>query len=249
MNTKDSILEQLKSSKFSDFAAGIENTSTYFKENGYDEQLFEHALSVYTYHLDHKHDEIEEAYSKIGNNLQLFFICIKTHESVSSNWFTEGQIEGLSTFLTNYKEGKLDLSKYFMVTGFTYQIVAHSCENALEITDRNEFPEECEGLEIFQSVFDELWKIQMTVQGIIRDTTSWDDLITVYLFNSALYRADLEGQSRMMAGLSAHENNADIQQEIVVKYIDSLDREMKILDAKKEQIAGVKETMIEWFPA
>lgn len=247
--TQETILEQLKSSKFSDFAKGIENTKTYFKETGYDELLFENALSVFTYHLDHKHEEIETAYEKINKNFSYFIICLKTHDDISSNWFSKGQIEGLSTFLNQYKEGKLDLSDYFMATGFTFQIAAQSCKNALEVADRNEFQEECEALEIFYSVFDELWKIQMTTQGIIRETKTWDDYTTVYLFNSVLERADLEGQSRMMAGLSEHEDNSDVQEYIVNRYIKSLDSQVKKLEIQKEQIEGVKERIIEWFPA
>lgn len=247
--TQQSILEQLKSSKFSDFAKGIENTKTYFKETGYDEFLFENALSVFTYHLDHKHEEIETAFAKINSNFSYFIICLKTHEDISSNWFSKGQIQGLSTFLTQYKEGKLDLSDYFMVSGFTFQIAAQSCKNALEVADRNEFSEECEALEIFYSVFDELWKIQMTTQGIIGETKAWDNYIISYLFNNVLERADLESQSRMMAGLSEHENNPDIQEYIVDRYIKSLDSQVKKLESQKEQIEGVKERIIEWFPA
>lgn len=246
--TREDIIAQLKSPGFKEYAKGIENTGTYFKETGYDEKLFENALSVFTYHLDHQHEEITTAYEKIGNNFQLFFIILKTHENASSNWFTGGQVEGLSTFLTHYKEGTLNLSDYFMVTGFTYQIVAQSCRNLLEFADKNEYPEECEALEIFYSVFDELWKLQMTVQGIIRDTKAWDDYITIYLFNNTLNRAGLEEQSRMMAGLSAHENNQDIQNDIVSRYIKSLDGQTQKLETQIKQLASVKETIQEWFP-
>lgn len=246
--TRESILEQLKSSKFSEFAEGIENTSNYFKETGYDEQLFENALSVFTYHLDHKHEEIATAYEKIGNNFPLFFIVLKAHEN-ASNWFTGGQVKGLSTFLTGFKEGKLDLSDYFMVSGFTFQIAAQSCKSILEFADKNEYPEECEALEIFYSVFDELWKIQMTAQGIISETKAWDNYITIYLFNKILNRADLESQSRMMAGVSSHENNPDIQNDIVDRYIESLDQQTSRLEGQIKQLAGVKETILEWFPS
>jgi hypothetical protein len=246
--TREEILELLTSKKFIDFANGIEKIETYFKESGFDDRVFEHALSVFTYHLDHKHEEIAAAYESIGKNFSLFFSVIKADEKASSDWFTRGQIEGLSTFLSNFKEGKLDLSNYFLASGFTYQIVAQSCKNILEITDRNEYAEECNGLEMFYSVFDELWKIQMTVQGIISDTTNWDDYIVVYLFNSTLYKADLESQSRMMAGLSAHENNSSIQRDIVEKYIESLEKQVKKLESQKTQISEFKDQVIKWFP-
>lgn len=247
--TQETILEQLKSSKFSDFAKGIENTQIYFKETGYNEPLFENALSVFTYHLDHQHEEIETAYEKIDKNFSSFMNALKTHEDISSNWFSQGQIEGLSTFLTGYKEGKLDLSGYFMVTGFIHQIAAQSCKNALEVADRNEFPEECEALETFYSVFDELWKIQMTTQGIIRETKVWDDYTydAVSIFNRVLHRADLESQSRMMAGLSEHENNDFVKYDIVEKYMESLDSQIKKTEAQKQQLEGLKERITDWF--
>lgn len=247
--TRETILEQLKSEKFSDFANGIKQIGDYCKESGFDDRLFENALSVFTYHLDYKHQEIQDAYDKIGANFQFFFVVLKTHDEVSSNWFTRGQVEGLSTFLSNFKEGKLDLSNYFLATGFVYQIAAQSCKNILEIADKNEFAEECRALEIFYSVFDELWKIQMTVQGIISDTNAWDDYVAVYLFNSTLERADLESQSRMMAGLSAHENNPAIQEDIVVKYIQSLEDQVKKLEVQKTQISEWKEQVVKWFPS
>ncbi|MDR6919738.1 hypothetical protein [Chryseobacterium sp. 2987] len=246
--TREAILEQLKSSKFSDFANGIENTGTYFKESGYDEQLFENVLTVFTYHLDHKHEEIEAAYERFGRNFRLFFIVVKTHED-ASDMFSRGQIEGLSTFLSNFKEGKLDISGYFLATGFIYQLAAQSCHNVMKFVDRNEYPEEYEALEMFHSVFGELWKLQMTAQGIIRETTVWDDYSAIYLFNNILDKADLESQSRMMAGLSAHEGNTRIQQKIVDNYMESLDWEVKKLEAQKKQVEGVKERIIEWFPA
>lgn len=249
--TQEAILEQLKSSKFSDFANGIENTKTYFKETGYDELLFKNALSVYTYHLDHKHEEIETAYQKIDKNFEPFFNVLKDHEKFSSNWFSSAQIKGLSTFLTNYKEGKLDLSGYFMVSGFTYQIAAQTCESVLEVADRNEFPEECEALELFYSVFDELWKIQMTTQGTIRETKTWNDdsYDAVGIFNNVLNRADLQDQMRMLAGLSAHEKNPYVHYDIVIKYSKSLEIKIDKLETEIKQLTLVQEKVTEWFPA
>ncbi len=246
--TKEAILELLKSAKFTDFAQGIEQASTYFKENGKDDLILEEVLTVFTYHLDHKHEEIAAAYEKLGKNFTLFFLIQKTGEEASSNWFTQGQVEGLSTFLTHYREGKLDTSEYFMASGFVYQMVAQSCQAVLKLTDRAAYADECEALEQFYAIFDELWKIQMTVQGMFRSITNWDDFYLVHLVNKTLERADLESQSRIMAGISAHENNPEIQRDIVEVYLKQLDLEIKKLEAQKNNIEGLKEKILDWFP-
>lgn len=246
--TPEAILEELKSTKFTDFAKGINHAVNYLKESEFEARLFERVLTVFTYQLDYKHEEITQAYDKIGRNFQVFFTIQKGEDKLKSDLFSQGQMAGLSTFLTHFREGKLDLSSYFMVTGFSFQIAAQSCKLGLDVIDPSEYADECEALKLFYTVFDELWKIQMSVQTLIQHLTNWDNYSLIHYFNETLERADLESQSRMMAALSAHPNHPDIQQDIVLPYLKALDREIKKLEAEKTQTEALKAKIAEWFP-